>query len=67
MQESAPVKGQDVKIDLVLRSEGSAARTLSVNINVQAMTYTGQPKGNIQNEVVQKQLLPGKGEFVHCD
>uniref|UniRef100_A0A3B5PRR5 Protein-glutamine gamma-glutamyltransferase E-like n=2 Tax=Xiphophorus maculatus TaxID=8083 RepID=A0A3B5PRR5_XIPMA len=59
-EESAPVKGQDVKIDLVLRSEGSAARTLSVNINVQAMTYTGQPKGNIQNEVVQKQLLPGK-------
>ncbi|XP_007577616.1 protein-glutamine gamma-glutamyltransferase E [Poecilia formosa] len=58
-EESTPVNGQDVKMKLVLRSEGSSARTLSIAVSVQAMTYTGRLKENIKNEVIEKELLPG--------
>ncbi|XP_014903761.1 protein-glutamine gamma-glutamyltransferase E-like [Poecilia latipinna] len=58
-EESTPVNGQDVKMKLVLRNEGSSARTLSIGVSVQAMTYTGRLKENIKNEVIEKELLPG--------
>uniref|UniRef100_A0A3B3TZZ1 Protein-glutamine gamma-glutamyltransferase 2 n=1 Tax=Poecilia latipinna TaxID=48699 RepID=A0A3B3TZZ1_9TELE len=60
--ESTPVNGQDVKMKLVLRNEGSSARTLSIGVSVQAMTYTGRLKENIKNEVIEKELLPGNGD-----
>ncbi|XP_035986257.1 protein-glutamine gamma-glutamyltransferase 5-like [Fundulus heteroclitus] len=59
-QESTPVNGQDVNLKLVLNSDSSAARKLFININVQAMRYTGKPVANIQNQVIEKELLPGK-------
>ncbi|KAM4583270.1 protein-glutamine gamma-glutamyltransferase E-like [Fundulus diaphanus] len=63
-QESTPVNGQDVNLKLVLNSEDSAARKLSINISVQAMSYTGKPVANIQNQVIEKKLLPGRDLIV---
>ncbi|MED6278972.1 hypothetical protein CHARACLAT_029706 [Characodon lateralis] len=60
MQESTPVNGHDVNLKLVLSSDSSTAMMLSFNISVQAMMYTGTPAGNIQNQVIEKELLPGK-------
>ncbi|KAM4741224.1 protein-glutamine gamma-glutamyltransferase E-like [Anableps anableps] len=59
-EESTLVNGQDVNLKLVLRSDGSTAMMLLININVQAMMYNGKPEGNILNEVIKKELLPGK-------
>ncbi|KAL3058055.1 hypothetical protein OYC64_010271 [Pagothenia borchgrevinki] len=57
---SPPRNGKDVRLKLLLRSESSSVRSLSVNISVQAMTYNGFPAASIQTEVKDKILLPGK-------
>ncbi|XP_072237590.1 protein-glutamine gamma-glutamyltransferase E-like isoform X1 [Leuresthes tenuis] len=57
---SEPVNGEDVKLKLVLSSDSGEPRLLSVNISVQAMRYNGSPAGNIQNEVTEQKLQPGK-------
>ncbi|KAK1901567.1 Protein-glutamine gamma-glutamyltransferase 5 [Dissostichus eleginoides] len=56
---SPPRNGKDVRLKLLLRSESSSVRSLSVNISVQAMTYNGLPAASIQTEVKDKILLPG--------
>uniref|UniRef100_A0A4W6EUL4 Protein-glutamine gamma-glutamyltransferase 2 n=1 Tax=Lates calcarifer TaxID=8187 RepID=A0A4W6EUL4_LATCA len=38
------------------------ARPLSINISVQAMKYNGSPAANIQTEVKEETLEPGKGD-----
>ncbi|KAK5871918.1 hypothetical protein PBY51_012658 [Eleginops maclovinus] len=53
-----PRNGKDVKLRLVLGSESSSIRSLSVNISVQAMRYNGVATVNIQTEVKDKKLLP---------
>ncbi|KAJ4940907.1 hypothetical protein JOQ06_027198 [Pogonophryne albipinna] len=55
-----PRNGKDVRLKLLLRSESSSVRSLSINISVQAMTYDGFLAANIQTEVKDKILLPGK-------
>uniref|UniRef100_A0A3Q3AVZ2 Protein-glutamine gamma-glutamyltransferase 2 n=1 Tax=Kryptolebias marmoratus TaxID=37003 RepID=A0A3Q3AVZ2_KRYMA len=57
---SEPVNGEDVKLKLILSSNSSVPRLLSINISIQALKYTGQPAGNIQTEVTEKKLLPGE-------
>ncbi|KAM4741222.1 LOW QUALITY PROTEIN: protein-glutamine gamma-glutamyltransferase E-like [Anableps anableps] len=57
---SKPENGKDVNLKMILKSEGSVTRMFSVNISVQAMKYTGQPAGNIQTEITEQKLLPGK-------
>ncbi|XP_034087537.1 protein-glutamine gamma-glutamyltransferase 5-like [Gymnodraco acuticeps] len=57
---SPPRNGKDVRLKLLLRSESSSVRSLSINISVQAMTYDGFLAANIQTEVKDKILLPGK-------
>ncbi|XP_072239324.1 protein-glutamine gamma-glutamyltransferase E-like [Leuresthes tenuis] len=57
---SEPLNGEDVKLKLVLSCDCSYPRLLSVNISVQAMRYNGSPVGNIQNEVTEQKLQPGK-------
>uniref|UniRef100_A0A1A8U436 Protein-glutamine gamma-glutamyltransferase 2 n=1 Tax=Nothobranchius furzeri TaxID=105023 RepID=A0A1A8U436_NOTFU len=59
-EDSRPVIGEDVKLKLVLSSDSTVTRLLSVNISVQAMRYTGHPAGNIQTEVTEQKLLPGE-------
>ncbi|XP_043978035.1 protein-glutamine gamma-glutamyltransferase E-like isoform X1 [Gambusia affinis] len=61
---SKPENGKDVNLRMILSSGSSATRTFSVNISVQAMKYTGQPDGNIQTEVTEQKLLPGKDLIV---
>ncbi|KAI3369697.1 hypothetical protein L3Q82_024533 [Scortum barcoo] len=58
-QVTKPTKGKDVTLNLVLRSESSAARKLTVNIGVQAMVYNGSLMENIQKEVKEETLQPG--------
>lgn len=62
LQVSPPRNGKDVRLELLLRSESSSVRSLSINISVQAMTYDGFLGANIQTEVMDKILLPGKGD-----
>ncbi|XP_035517148.1 protein-glutamine gamma-glutamyltransferase 5 [Morone saxatilis] len=57
---SKPMNGKDVSLKLVLHSESSVSRPLSINISVQAMRYNGSPAVNIQAEVKVETLLPGK-------
>ncbi|MEQ2262650.1 hypothetical protein XENORESO_018374, partial [Xenotaenia resolanae] len=57
---SKPEKGKDVNLKLIVSSDSNIPRTFSINISVQRMTYTGQPTGNIQTEVMEQKLLPGK-------
>ncbi|KAI4827054.1 hypothetical protein KUCAC02_030481 [Chaenocephalus aceratus] len=57
---SPPRNGKDVRMELLLRSESSSVRSLSINISVQAMTYDGFLGANIQTELKDKILLPGK-------
>lgn len=61
-QVSEPVNGQDVSLNLVLHSDSPAARPLSINISVQAMRYNGSPAVNIQTDVKEETLQPGKGD-----
>ncbi|XP_033938444.1 protein-glutamine gamma-glutamyltransferase E-like [Pseudochaenichthys georgianus] len=60
LKVSPPRNGKDVRLKLLLRSESSSVRSLSINISVQAMTYDGFLGANIQTEVKDKILLPGK-------
>ncbi|XP_028261942.1 protein-glutamine gamma-glutamyltransferase 6 [Parambassis ranga] len=55
-----PVDGKDVSLKLVLSSDSSVPRPLSINISVQAVRYNSQPAVNIQTEKMEKTLLPGK-------
>ncbi|XP_018533750.1 LOW QUALITY PROTEIN: protein-glutamine gamma-glutamyltransferase 2-like [Lates calcarifer] len=57
---SKPMDGKDVSLRLVLHSESSVARPLSINISVQAMKYNGSPAANIQTELKEETLEPGK-------
>lgn len=61
------MNGKDVKLKLVLRSESSVERQLSININVQAMMYNGSLAGNIQTEVKAETLRPGTGNSSFVD
>lgn len=56
------MNGEDVSLKLVLHSESTADRPLSININVQAMRYNGSRAVNIQNELKEETLQPGKGD-----
>lgn len=62
LQVSTPVNGNDVSLKLVLTSKSRAARPLLISISVQAMRYNGRPAANIQKELKEETLLPGKGE-----
>lgn len=62
LQVSKLVNGQDVSLKLVLQSEITADRPLSLNISVQGMRYNGSPAVNIQSEVKEGTLQPGKGD-----
>ncbi|XP_070758523.1 protein-glutamine gamma-glutamyltransferase E-like [Enoplosus armatus] len=57
---SKPMNGKDVSLQLVLHSEISDARPLSINVSVQAMRYNGSPAATIQTEVKEETLQPGK-------
>ncbi|XP_030584846.1 protein-glutamine gamma-glutamyltransferase E isoform X2 [Archocentrus centrarchus] len=57
---SKPIKGKDVSLNLVLRSVSSTARSVSISISVQAMRYNGSLAENIQAEMKDQTLLPGK-------
>ncbi|XP_039971498.1 protein-glutamine gamma-glutamyltransferase 2 [Xiphias gladius] len=57
---SRPTNGKDVSLKLVLRSESSVARPLSVSISVEAMRYNGSPAVNIQTEEKEATLQPGR-------
>ncbi|XP_026162493.1 protein-glutamine gamma-glutamyltransferase 2 isoform X1 [Mastacembelus armatus] len=57
---SKPRNGKDVSLKLVLQSESTAARLLSINISIQAMRYNGSPAANISSEVKDETLQPGK-------
>uniref|UniRef100_A0A3B4FYI7 Protein-glutamine gamma-glutamyltransferase 2 n=1 Tax=Pundamilia nyererei TaxID=303518 RepID=A0A3B4FYI7_9CICH len=57
LQVSKPMDGQDVSLKLVLNSESSTARPVSINISVQAMRYNGSPVENIQSEVKEETLV----------
>ncbi|KAK5871919.1 hypothetical protein PBY51_012659 [Eleginops maclovinus] len=57
---SPPRNGKDVRLKLVLRSESSSVRSLSINISVQATRYNGFPAMTIQTEVKDKRLQPGR-------
>uniref|UniRef100_A0A3Q2DC37 Protein-glutamine gamma-glutamyltransferase 6-like n=2 Tax=Cyprinodon variegatus TaxID=28743 RepID=A0A3Q2DC37_CYPVA len=57
---SKPVDGDDVSLRLVLSSDSTVVRMLSISISVQAMRYTGRPAGNILTQATEQKLLPGK-------
>ncbi|XP_008406505.1 protein-glutamine gamma-glutamyltransferase E-like [Poecilia reticulata] len=61
---SKPVDGEDVSLKLILNSDSSATRRLSINVAVQAMRFTGQPAGNILTKALEQELLPGKDLIV---
>ncbi|XP_037345777.2 protein-glutamine gamma-glutamyltransferase 2 [Pungitius pungitius] len=58
-QVTPPTDGNDVMLTLVLRTEGGAARLLSVNIKADAMRYNGVLGVTVHNEVKETTLLPG--------
>ncbi|XP_040890425.1 protein-glutamine gamma-glutamyltransferase E [Toxotes jaculatrix] len=62
--ESNPMNGKDVSLKLVLHSESSAAKPLSINISVQAMMYNGSPAENIHKELKEETLQPQKDLYV---
>ncbi|XP_062381633.1 protein-glutamine gamma-glutamyltransferase 5-like [Sardina pilchardus] len=59
-EESQPVMGQDVVLSLLLRSEQSTPRELSVQLNGQAMRYTGVPDSQVWREEKDVVLQPKK-------
>lgn len=63
LQVSEPVSGKEVKLRLVLHSEATVARQLSISVSVVAMGYNGRKVGDIQQELKEKTLLAGKGDF----
>uniref|UniRef100_A0A3B4ZFH9 Transglutaminase C-terminal domain-containing protein n=1 Tax=Stegastes partitus TaxID=144197 RepID=A0A3B4ZFH9_9TELE len=54
------INGKDVNLKLVLQSQSSDTRPLSIHISVQAMKYYGVPAGKILTEDKEETLLPGK-------
>ncbi|XP_055016249.1 protein-glutamine gamma-glutamyltransferase E [Boleophthalmus pectinirostris] len=48
---SKPLNGEDVKVNLVLHSDGLVPRILAVNVSVIAMSYNGSPLSTIQSEL----------------
>uniref|UniRef100_A0AAV2M4F4 Xanthine dehydrogenase n=1 Tax=Knipowitschia caucasica TaxID=637954 RepID=A0AAV2M4F4_KNICA len=54
------MNGEDVQMKLVLRSDASVPRPVSINISVTAMSYNGMPLAPIQSELKKEMLLPGK-------
>ncbi|XP_076153938.1 protein-glutamine gamma-glutamyltransferase 6-like isoform X1 [Alosa pseudoharengus] len=57
-EESQPVMGQDIVMSLVLRSE--QRRGLSVQLNAQAMRYTGVPDSQVWHEEKDVVIQPKK-------
>ncbi|XP_044077572.1 protein-glutamine gamma-glutamyltransferase 5 [Siniperca chuatsi] len=57
---SKPMDGKDVSLKLVLCTQGSAARPLTINISVQAMRYNGSPSVTIKTEVKEETLQHGR-------
>uniref|UniRef100_UPI0037E82CE2 protein-glutamine gamma-glutamyltransferase 6-like n=1 Tax=Semicossyphus pulcher TaxID=241346 RepID=UPI0037E82CE2 len=57
---SKPENGQDVSLNLVLSSESTADRPLSISICVQAMKYNGKLGETIKTEKKKETLLPEK-------
>ncbi|XP_060925998.1 protein-glutamine gamma-glutamyltransferase E [Limanda limanda] len=57
---SKPMNGKDVSVKLLLHSKCDFSRPLSINISVQAMGYNGSSAGNIQSEVKEETMQPGK-------
>ncbi|XP_043978494.1 protein-glutamine gamma-glutamyltransferase E-like isoform X1 [Gambusia affinis] len=56
--------GEDVSLQLILNSDSSATKRLSISVAVQAMRFSGQPAGNILSETLEQELLPGKDLIV---
>ncbi|CAN9512634.1 unnamed protein product [Ophioblennius macclurei] len=59
-EETQPINGNDVRLNLVLQSKSSAPKELTINISVQAMRYNGVPAANIQSEENVKTLNPNQ-------
>uniref|UniRef100_UPI0037E79CDB protein-glutamine gamma-glutamyltransferase E-like n=1 Tax=Semicossyphus pulcher TaxID=241346 RepID=UPI0037E79CDB len=57
---SKPENGQDVSLNLVLSSESTADRPLSISISIQAMKYNGKLGETIKTEKKKETLLPEK-------
>lgn len=62
LQVTIPKNGEDVSLKLVVHSKNTVDMPLSVNVSVQAMRHNGTPAVNIQSEVKQGTLQPGKGD-----
>lgn len=61
LQVTKPENGKDVKLKLAVTSRTSVQLQLSINISVQAMKHNGTAAANIQSEVREDALQPGKG------
>ncbi|XP_062381632.1 protein-glutamine gamma-glutamyltransferase 2-like [Sardina pilchardus] len=59
-EESQQVMGQDVVLSLLLRSEQQTSREISVQLNGQAMRYTGVPDSQVWHQVKDVVLQPKK-------
>ncbi|KAJ0023483.1 hypothetical protein NQD34_003382 [Periophthalmus magnuspinnatus] len=59
-QVSKPLNGEDVKVNLVLHSDASVSRPLTISITVTAMSYNATPLSIILCELKKETLLPGK-------
>ncbi|XP_033822321.1 protein-glutamine gamma-glutamyltransferase E [Periophthalmus magnuspinnatus] len=57
---SKPLNGEDVKVNLVLHSDASVSRPLTISITVTAMSYNATPLSIILCELKKETLLPGK-------
>uniref|UniRef100_A0A3B4AE55 Protein-glutamine gamma-glutamyltransferase 2 n=1 Tax=Periophthalmus magnuspinnatus TaxID=409849 RepID=A0A3B4AE55_9GOBI len=64
-QVSKPLNGEDVKVNLVLHSDASVSRPLTISITVTAMSYNATPLSIILCELKKETLLPGKGTTDH--
>ncbi|KAM4613900.1 protein-glutamine gamma-glutamyltransferase 2 [Polymixia lowei] len=59
-QVSAPINGQDISLKLILHSKDAEPRPLSISICSQAMRYTGVPGVNLNMELKEETLQPGR-------
>lgn len=59
------MNGRDVSLKLLVNSKDRVARTLSFHIDVQAMRYNGTSAADIQSEVKEDTLQPGKGKHIY--
>lgn len=60
LQVTPPTNGKTVRLRTLLQSKSTAARLLSISINVQGMTYNGLPSESIKTEVKERTLQPGR-------